>query len=64
VWLGLGVGFYLFFRDYSNYYHLGVRLQQKRYRMAFEDLERRSRRMAIGFIMYIITSYVVLVLKN
>jgi len=58
----VGIAFIMFFVDYQKYWYRGVRLGLKDYLLAYEDLERKVRRITIAFIMYFLLSYLLLVL--
>lgn len=62
MWLCLGIGFILFFYHYNNYHHLGVTLNQKSFKLAYDDMEKHARRISVAFLMYLATTYILLVI--
>jgi uncharacterized membrane protein (DUF485 family) len=58
----MGIAFMMFFIEYYRLWYNGVRLGQKHCLMAYEDLERKVRRISIAFIMYFVMSYILLIL--
>ncbi len=62
MWLGVGIALTMFFVEYNRLWYRGVRLGKKDCLMAFTDMERNVRRIAITLLMYLLMSYVLLVL--
>lgn len=52
----------MFFYHYFHYYHLGYRLNNRGYQLAYNELDEFSRQIALGLILYIIGTYLIWIL--
>ena len=61
MWIGVGLLFVLFFYHYWKNYNLGYRQGQRTFQLAFDELDKVARRTAFCFMLFILTTYVLLV---
>ena len=63
IWLGIFIANVLFIYNYLKYYYLGVVKGYKAAAMLYKDLDRKARRIAMGFVMYMTMSVLVLIIN-
>ena len=59
IWLGMLLGFVLFIYNYFKFYDLGVRQGKKGALLSYRDMDKKARQIVMGFIMFLITTYLV-----
>ena len=57
VWIGFLLAFVLFFKDYRKYYRLGVIEGKKGSYLLYQDLDKRARKIALAFLMFLGMTY-------
>ena len=57
----MGIALCMFFYDYRMYYHRGVTCKDKSYKLVFDEMDKHARRIALAMIMYIMTTYILMV---
>ena len=64
LWISIGLMFILFYYHYFSYYHKGFRLSQRSFELAYRDLDKIARSISVCFLLYLISSYIVIVIAD
>ena len=56
IWIGMGLAFILSIYQYFVFYNLGVRHGQEEYRITYKQMDKKVRKIVLGFFMFIVMS--------